>query len=108
MIPLIVAFWFFLALTTVFALGMLWRLVRWPVQSVASLRTRATNALRDLDEAQQNAAVIKDISNVLIDALGSFTDFGARSDTLPPILVLGVFTLIFALLTVVVAWLGKP
>lgn len=102
----LVAFWAFLVLTVLFAVTMLWRLIPRPAVIKPDLSLH-TMALATLAPSGPDAESVKTIADAIGSILKALADFGSKIDTLGPTALLGIFTIIFALLTVTCAWLSR-
>lgn len=99
------AFWLFCVLTLVFAVSLLWRL--WPRPAPPSAAVNAHVQALDVVAQGPGADSLKTMADALSTALKAIGDFGSKLDTLGPAAVLGVFTIVFALLTLTSAWMAK-
>jgi hypothetical protein len=107
MTSLQLAFWIFAALTVLFALGFLWRLLPRPVPAPKSDLAAHSLALTALAPLGTDADSIKTLADALAVALKALGEFGSKLDTLGPTALLGIFTLIFSLCTIWCAWLAR-
>lgn len=105
--PRVVAFWMFLALNVIFALALLIRLLRTPPPVKAGDLQSHAHTLRGVVPAGPDAAAIKAIADAVAAILKAIDDFGTSLNTLKPNAMLGVFTVVFSLLTFASAWLAK-
>jgi hypothetical protein len=99
-----VAFWLFAALTTAFSLAMLWRLLPRPSPPPPQPLASHLAALSVAAPTGDDAATITTLVNALKDALSAIGDFGTKLDTLHPTAFLGVFTIVFAIMTLICAF----
>jgi hypothetical protein len=106
MILLTVAFWLFLVLTLAFACALLWRLWPRPLPANTLLDTHA-QAMSNVVAQGPGADSVKEIAEAVSTVLKAIGDFGSKLDSLGPVAVLGVFTIVFALLTLTSAWMSK-
>ena len=104
MTALQVAFWLFAGLTALFSLAMLWRLLPIPAPLPRQALGSHITALTAATPTGEDAATITALVDALKDALASLADFGSKLDTLHPTAFLGVFTVVFAILTVICAF----
>jgi hypothetical protein len=100
----LIAFALFAVLTLVFAAVLLWRLIPRSIPPQPNLAAQS-QAVRNAVAAGAESDEIKAIADAISTILKSLGDFGAKLDTFGPIAVLGIFTVIFALLTFASAWL---
>jgi hypothetical protein len=99
-----ISFVLFGVLTLAFAVTLLWRLIpRAPKPDVTTHAVAVSNIVPQGPNAESLKAIADAISTVL-KALG---DFGTKLDAFGPAAMLGVFTLIFALLALASAWLAR-
>jgi len=104
--PQLVAFGLFTLLTLVFAFALLQRLTSRPAQPQANLATESEN-VKNVAAMGGGSDELKAIADAVSTILKSLSDFGAKLDTFGPIAILGIFTVIFALLTVACAWMTR-
>ena len=102
----ILAFWLYLVLTGLCALVTLWRLMPRAAPPKPDIAKHIA-ALATMTPTGPDAESIKTIGEAMSDVLKGFTDLGTSLDTMGPTALLGVFTLIFAMLTLASAWIGR-
>ncbi len=99
-----VAFWLFAALTALFALAFLWRLIPRPIPPANPELANHVMALRAVAAAGTDTESVTAIADAIATALKALGDFGSKLDTLGPTALLGIFTVFFALLAFASAW----
>jgi hypothetical protein len=101
---LTIAFYLFGFLTLAFAAALLVWIFRPRTNLKAELvkQDQIVTAIRQ-GGGDRNAQQLAEAVSTILKAI---TDFGTKLDTMGPVAVLGVFTVVFALLTIGSAWLG--
>ena len=99
-----VLFWIFAALTLIFALALLWGLIKPRTIPVSPLPGPHLALLHALAAEEQSP---KALAEALEIVLKSLADFGSKLDTLGPTALLGIFTVIFALCAIGCGWIAR-